>query len=602
MLFVASVFVYPQLQNRSLPIQEQKKIKDYLINAKEAKNVDKLSAAAANYNKAAYIYWNYASTKEAAAYFNRSLELNKQIGNTNAMRTLYTNLGLIHSDAGQYSKTLEYLKDALKINRQLKDKQAVTSSLINIAIAYNKMNEYELSNKRLKIALDLAKELDNRDLLRKCYKFLADNYKALGDNEKSYEYFNYYSAIEKHIQEKEIEKVKGYAKAVEKEKAKKEKELKTVENSLTKAEKLSKQQRMKIDLLDKEKKLKELVISEQKAELRSSRIMTYSAIAGLILIAIIAFIIFRNYRQKKKINAKLSQQNEEILTQQEIIEKKNKSITKSINYGKRIQEAMLPPAENLKKFVTNSFIYFRPRDIVSGDFYYFSSLQNKSNFSKTTLFTEANGNTNYAENDFIISAIDCTGHGVPGAFMSMIGFNLINEIIGMGITEPNEILKYLDIGIKNSLKQDVTKNRDGMDMAMCVVKPKQNLIEYAGAKNPLVYFKNGKMDQLEGDPKAIGGFFSKRKTKQKDFTKKQLTIDTETTCYIFSDGYADQLGGKNEMKFLSQNFKDLLAEIHQFPMEEQPVILDKKNKEWRGGKYPQTDDILVIGFKLTPLK
>jgi serine phosphatase RsbU (regulator of sigma subunit) len=200
---------------------------------------------------------------------------------------------------------------------------------------------------------------------------------------------------------------------------------------------------------------------------------------------------------------------------------------------------------------------------------------------------------NKEDKKLVISAVDCTGHGVPGAFMSMIGFNLLDEITSKGITRPNLILEELHRGVRFTLKQKETNNQDGMDLAMCVIDSKTKTLEFAGAKNPLIYIQDGEVKQIKGDTNGVGG-----KSDDHTFTLHTVDVSTPTYCYIFSDGFIDQFGGENGRKFMISNFRNLLFDIHQKPMKEQREILDKTIKEWMGKKYNQIDDILVIGFKL----
>ncbi len=282
-------------------------------------------------------------------------------------------------------------------------------------------------------------------------------------------------------------------------------------------------------------------------------------------------------------NSELSKKNEEIeaqrdmlFSQNEEIKEKNKNITSSITYAKRIQEAMLPFAERISQSVPEFFILFRPRDIVSGDFYWFAE----------------------RDKHIIFTAVDCTGHGVPGAFMSMIGNQILTTIISEGTTEAGQILDLMNQYVRTSLKQDRTDNQDGMDMALCVIDKERNIVEFAGAKNPLVYIKNGELTQLGADKQAIGGH---QITGWKGFTQHEIVIDAPTYFYVFSDGYPDQFGGPQKRKFMIKKFKEMLLEIHQKPMDEQRVFLNNTIEAWIGPDE-QTDDILVIGFKIEPFK
>jgi serine phosphatase RsbU (regulator of sigma subunit) len=214
---------------------------------------------------------------------------------------------------------------------------------------------------------------------------------------------------------------------------------------------------------------------------------------------------------------------------------------------------------------------------VSGDFYWFSEIKN-----------------GVEGNDFGFAAVDCTGHGVPGAFMSMVGMKALHAITGSGITKTDQILSFLHTEIRNALRQEETGNNDGMDVALCIYRKHKRLIEFSGAKNPLVYIKNNEMFQVKGDLHPIGGSKSKQNIV---FKRHEILIDSPTTIYLFSDGFRDQFGGKDNTKFMSKKFTQLLFKIHQHPMEKQREMLAVALEQWKGNGH-QTDDILVMGVKL----
>jgi len=285
------------------------------------------------------------------------------------------------------------------------------------------------------------------------------------------------------------------------------------------------------------------------------------------------------YRSKQKTNKIIShknkllnEQNIQIGNQKKEIEHKNKNLTDSIVYAKRIQDAMLNDVKLLNEILDDAFILFKPKDIVSGDFYWFGQKNNK----------------------FIFSAIDCTGHGVPGAFMSMLGNSFLNQIVfNLGITSPDIILEKLSSEVQSALKQADTNNQDGMDMALCTIDLKTKTVEFAGAKNPLVYIQNGNIERIKGDRLPIGISYGK----ETSFEKHLIKPKGPSYFYMFSDGYIDQFGGPVNSKFMIKQLQNLLVEIHKKPMEKQREILDATICDWMKDE-DQTDDILVVGFKL----
>jgi len=278
---------------------------------------------------------------------------------------------------------------------------------------------------------------------------------------------------------------------------------------------------------------------------------------------------------EEMLELKVEQRTREVVQQKELIEQKNKDITASINYAQRIQRAMLPQIKLIKETFDDAFIFFRPRDIVSGDFYWHTDIDGKT----------------------IIAAIDCTGHGVPGAFMSLIGEAYLNQIIKrQRIVSPDEILNELHKNIRKALKQDEIENSDGMDMAICTYEKATKTIEFAGAKNPLVYIQNNELVVVKGDKHPIGGI-QWEKDNIRTFTKQTLQITQPTSFYIYSDGFVDQVGGPNLRKFMTKQLNALFLEIYNQPCDVQELILNENFIKWRG-EHRQIDDVLIVGFKI----
>jgi two-component system, sensor histidine kinase LadS len=276
----------------------------------------------------------------------------------------------------------------------------------------------------------------------------------------------------------------------------------------------------------------------------------------------------------RETNEELNQSLDKIKKQSQLLHVKNKKITDSIRYASFIQNALLPIEENIKKTLPQSFILLLPRDIVSGDFYWFSKQEEK----------------------ILIGALDCTGHGVPGALMSMIGSNILKTIVEQEkVTDPGKILRSLDEDIEYSLNQKETKNKDGMDAAICSIELKKKLIHFAGAHNPLIYFQDGKMFEIKGDRKTIGGDFAT--DDRKDFKTHTVSFEKPTMCYLFSDGFQDQFGGKDGKKLMPANLRNMLKKIHTEDVSRQKDLLETYFNDWKG-EHEQVDDVLVIGFRL----
>ncbi len=322
----------------------------------------------------------------------------------------------------------------------------------------------------------------------------------------------------------------------------------------------------------------------------------------LVVILVIAFFLYRVNLLKDRANKRLREQNkamklqkEEIINSQKAIEKKNRmlelqnyeitlknreiqlqnqDVTDSISYAQRIQAAMLPSDEKMQSILPPHFVLFKPKDIVSGDFYWLHAHQ---------------GN-------IIVAALDCTGHGVPGAFMSLIGKQLLDDIIiQQQIIQPAQILDILHSKIRTALNQEKTGNKDGMDMAICLINPHKKVLTFAGAYNPIVLIQQHQFETYKGDNFPIGGWHFQGT--ERAFSQQHIDFEAGAMLYLYSDGYQDQFGGPEERKFMKSRFRKLLLEIHQKSMPEQKRILDETIENWKG-IYPQVDDILVMGIKL----
>lgn len=297
-------------------------------------------------------------------------------------------------------------------------------------------------------------------------------------------------------------------------------------------------------------------------------------------------------------NKELESQKSRLSEQKQLLEKRNNNITQSIAYAQRIQAAILPPLEEIKASLPDSFVFYKPRDIVSGDFYWYAWAEPKPIYKEEVSFKGSESIfQGFTNSKSIIAAVDCTGHGVPGAFMSMIGNDLLNEIVNIrGVTNANEILNELHLRISGTLKQKDNSNQDGMDMVLCVIDEEAKTLEFAGAKNPLFYIKNGELHEIKGDKMPIGGWFRAHET-ERLFKSNWVDVTEPTTFYLFTDGYQDQFGEESRKKFARHRIRNLLLEIHEKPMPEQKKIIADRIEDWAGSE-PQIDDMLVVGFRL----
>ncbi len=269
----------------------------------------------------------------------------------------------------------------------------------------------------------------------------------------------------------------------------------------------------------------------------------------------------------------------EIERQREELELKNKNITDSLVYAKRIQEALLPSGAFMKRTLQEHFVFFRPKDIVSGDFYWAAG----------------------RDNDIFIATADCTGHGVPGALMSMIGIEILNDAVNKrAMKEPSLILDFLNRGLQATFNRESSDKgiliRDGMDIALIRVNRESGEMEFSGAMAPLYVMRDNNLIELPGDKISLGINVGRQ-----TFTNKKFTLLEGDVVYLFSDGYVDQFGGESDKKFMYRRFRHLITSMWDFPMEDQKTILTESIQSWMG-ENEQVDDMMVIGYKPFPVR
>ena len=303
------------------------------------------------------------------------------------------------------------------------------------------------------------------------------------------------------------------------------------------------------------------------ADLKRQKLTTWSVAGGGSLAVLLALVTLRGYRNKKRANQLLREQ-------KNIIEERNKDITDSINYAKRIQQAVLREEEHVTKHLPEHFIFFEPKDIVSGDFYWGAE---KKGY-------------------WYLAAVDCTGHGVPGAFMSMLGISFLNQIISEenGLLTPAEILNKLREKILQELRQTgkENENKDGMDISLIRLNLITGELQWAGANNPIYIVRNEELITVKPDKQPIGYFFN-----MQPFTNHEFKMEKGNRLYLFTDGYADQFGGPEGKKFKYAALKNLLVSLQMFDMSKQKELLRNVFENWKG-KMEQVDDVCLIGVTI----
>lgn len=551
-------------------------------------------------NTIGLIYQELGTYEKSKEYLLEALELAKKNGEPYNIATTHSNIGNFYLATGKIDNALESFKNAMEIDSVANDKTGLAYSFFDIGKIYQNKNEYEVAKQYFKNAKSLAKEqnmpelearigletgdihineenyqkavaelknsstiaqkINSSSILKDTYQKLSRLYDKMGDKDNALIYMKLFM-LESERKFKE-ENIRAIA------------EIEALYN-IEKKEK-------EIGLLQRDNNIKEL-----QAEQRSFFIIALSA--GLFLLIILILILYNRNKLKNRANQELNEQNIAIQEQKEEIEAqkeelaekgnsladKNQQITDSITYAKQIQDSLLPQLPTIKKVLPDSFIFFKPRDIVSGDFYWFTEIESK----------------------IAIALVDCTGHGVPGAFMTVLANSLLNQIvIETGITSPDLIVSLLDQKIQQNLHQQQLENAntDGLDIGLVMLDKKSRKLEYTGAKIPLYIHRKDKIEVIKPDRYSVGSTQQENKV----FSKKEIEYKPGNTIYLSSDGFQDQFGGQKNKKFMKKNFRNLLQEIGELSIVGQKDHIEETFIHWRGSN-PQTDDILVIGIKLT---
>lgn len=496
----------------------------------------------ASYINLGNVYGRRKIYDTALSYYFKGLKIAEENKNQKWILNALGNIGSVYAEQKKYDDALKYLSKGLELVENIGDKKALTTYLNTIGQCYMSLEKLSIAKSYFERALAVSKATGNKEEMKGSYLNLAEHAEKNGDFKQAYEYHISYSAMKDSLFNEEN----------------------SSQMNEMQAKYDSEKQEQQIVLLNKDKEI-------QTANFKQQQIISWAIGAGLFIVVILAFFIFRQFKEKQKANIALQSAYIEI-------EVKNKDITDSINYAKRIQAAILPAVEDLQKQLSNSFIIYQPKDIVSGDFYWFAEKGNQ----------------------LIVAIADCTGHGVPGAFMSMVGNDILTQIvIEKGITRPNLILTNLHEGVKKSLKQDsnASNTKDGMDIAIVSFdKTNYSNVEYAGALRPLWLIKNNTKEIVEykADKHSIGGAYT---SDARGFTNHELKLSKGDSFYLSTDGYADQFGGELGKKMMTKNMKELLISIQSKTMAEQKVVLENNFQSWKASRE-QVDDVLVFGVRI----
>ncbi len=493
------------------------------------------------------LYYDLKDNAKALDYFLQSLKIVEELNDIDGIASGLNNIAVIYEEMKNYSKAMEYHKKSLKIFRGQLNSRSASASLYNIALIYKSQNDIENALNYIDSAAVIAKDLNAMELLKEYYSTLSEIYYAKNDFKTALHYYTLKAEIKDSLINKDLNKqIVEMSTKYQSEKKEKENQILTQKNDL------------------------------QNLSLNRQKIINYSISFGLVLVIGLAFFIFRGYKQKQKTNLQLEEKNVLIEQKNKIVEEKNKDITDSIRYAKRLQTAILKPENTLTNYFDDGFVLFKPKDIVSGDFYWFEKFGDLS----------------------LIAAADCTGHGVPGAFMSIIGCNLLSQAVNeYAITQPAAILNSINKGLTKVLQQKGDSNSfvtDGMDIALCSFDPDKMIVEYSGAFNPMWLIRNDELLEFGADKFPVGAFLD---SQVRFFNSHKIPVQKGDMIYIFSDGYADQFGGPLGKKFKYKPLQKQFLEIYKKSGLEQRKILNETFEKWMGN-LEQIDDVLVVGIRI----
>jgi serine phosphatase RsbU (regulator of sigma subunit) len=563
---------------------------------------------------------------KALYYYQLSMKLKEEAGDMQGYSNTLGNVGIIYEDMGNHKKAIEYFSRSARIKKEIHDMLGYASCLVNMPAVYNRMGNYGESVTALTIALRIADSLDHEALrgaalgnLSEAYLYQKDYARAekyvfdclksrerTGDSsELAFTYVSisnilgeqgkYEAAIEYAIKAKNISEAHNWTDRLYESyrvlaegyyhtgKYKLSTEylflLKQLGDTIYNEKNIGSINEMEAKY-ETAKKDAELKLNSEKLKNQQMEITRHNAqkilfAAGLLVALGIIMLVYRGYRQKKKANSIISEQKNQVEEQRKLLEIKNHEVTDSIFYARRIQRALLTSEGFIKKHVPECFVLFKPKDIVSGDFYWASQKSGR----------------------FMLMTADCTGHGVPGAFMSLLGMNLLNEIVNeRNVAAPHEVLNRLRKGIISALNpEDSTElTQDGMDAVFCSINLKEFILEAACANNPVWLVRNNQLREIFKPDKIPVG---KSPKEEVPFTLQRFELMKDDRVYFFTDGYADQFGGPKGKKFKYKQMQEALLEISGAGMEEQKQMMEKIFEDWRGS-IEQVDDVLLIGIRV----
>jgi serine phosphatase RsbU (regulator of sigma subunit) len=513
----------------------EKAIESFTTSLSLNMELNRKKAISVNYSDIGIAYTYLGDYEKSIENHLNSLEIAEEMGNKKGMLSSYNNIGLNYEEQGNLEKALDFFFKSLTISLEIGSKLQIAVSYYNIGNNYLEKSKLEESYNYLIQSLIIYKEIGYKNGINNAYLSLSMLYEKKGNYKQAFEYHQLYSDIKDTILNEESSK--------------------QIAEMNTKYE--SEKKEKDIELLTKDKSLQQAEISKQK-------LIRNGFIGGLVLTLLLGFVLLNRFQVTRK--------------QKKIIESQNFQIVESINYSKKIQNSLLPSIENMQKVIPHLFVFNEPKDIVSGDFYYFKE------FEKHTL----------------LACVDCTGHGVPGGFMSTLSSLLLDKIVNSELLSPSQILSKLSDEIIRVLhQQDGGEIQDGMDLSICLIDRTNKKIEFSGARNGIIVVTNEQAKRYKADPLPVGGNYMKKGVAiERNFSTQSISINSTDWIYMYTDGFMEQVGGSEGIPMNYTQFENQLINVSkkQNPYEKNKS-LQMEIDRWRG-KHERDDDILIMGFQL----
>lgn len=496
--------------------------------------------------------------------YNTSLELSLEIEDKVGSGTSFHNIGTLYFTMGDYDKALSYNEAALGIREEIGDKSGQAGTLSNISKTLLKLNDSQGSRKNIEKSLAIALEIGAKDRIKTSYKVFSEVDSTLGNLSSAFENYKLYvKYLDSLDNEENTVRTTQLQMQFEFDKQ-------AAADSVANA----KLQELQNALIDK----KEAELARQDTELESKKTQQYYLFGGLFLVFVFSGFMYNRFRVTQKQNKLIALQKQQVEDKNILVEKahselseKNKEILDSIVYAKRIQAAILPPKKLMDKYLSQAFVLYQPKDIVAGDFYWLEHRAGK----------------------VLFAAADCTGHGVPGAMVSVVCNNGLNRSVReYGLSQPNEILdKTREIVIQEFEKSEEDVN-DGMDISLCSVDFETNQLQWSGANNALIIVRGNEVIELKADKQPIGKYLN-----MQPFTNHEMELKRGDVIYSFTDGFHDQFGGPKGKKYLYKKFRKFLLESAALDIAVQKDHFLKELNNWKG-EHEQVDDICIIGVRI----